>query len=118
MVNGTEVIGCRPDLGPEHSQDEFLFLGHAVGDRHHELLVHQRRYGRQGNSRIARTRLDEILAVEFAPLGHPFQQEVSRAILDGAKRIEPFQLQIQLEVAGRDDPRQTDQWRWIGRIGD
>ena len=118
MIDGAEVVGRGPNLGAEHPQDDLLFFGHAVGDRHHEFLAQQRRKGRQGDARIAGTRLDQVLAVEFSPLGHSLEQIERRAVLDRAERIEPFELGIELEFARRHDPRQTDQRGWIGRAGD
>ena len=106
-----------PKPRPQHTKDEFLFLGHAVGDRHHELLAHQGRQGGQGNSRVARTGLDEVLAIEFSALCHAFEQVGGRAVLDGAERIEPFQLYVQLKLPGG-TTRQSHDWRRVRWIGD
>ncbi len=95
MVDRAHVIGRGPHLGPQHPQQDPLLLRHPVGNRHGETEPVQGGQRRQGDGGVAGGGFDELAAVE---IGEEVPEHVGGgSILDGAERVEPFQLEVQVE---------------------
>jgi hypothetical protein len=117
VVHRAEIVRGLPDLCAEHAQQDLLLVGHAVGNRDGELLALEGGQGRQGDGRVARGCFDQLPSGELFPGAQPFEQVAGGAVLDGAERIQPLELEVDVELCGRNHVVEANEGRRVVDIG-
>ncbi len=96
VVHRTEIVGGLPHLGAQHPQHHLLLLRHSVGDGDRQPGPLQQGESGEGDGGVPRRGFHQFAPGQLTPRPHPGQQVGGGPVLDGAVRIEPLELQVQL----------------------
>ena len=111
---GHRSSGGFPHLGAQHPHEGLLLFGNTVRDSHSDIHSHQGGKGRQRDAGIARAGFNQSGAVQLSPFDEARKQVGGRAVLHRPERIQPFQLEEQVQ-SRRGNPVEPHERRRVVR---